>query len=510
MADTTTPVTPVTQDDNNQNLDINLEKNTPTAEIQPSTWDLPPSTDIDLNLDLNLPEAEKNKDRLKTEDKKNQQVETPAEEPIVTAEEPISSSPFVPKAEMPEIPSENLFIETPTETPVTKKTKEILTEKIPQIKETPVEETPIQEIEPSSTIEEVATTPNETPQQKIIEPTTLQEDMNIIDNLQSQASTGGLAEEAKIDTTPKTDIETPKTFDLEAMLGWSETPNEPKFEVKIETTPTEIPKETSSEQIPAIEQPINWNLEPEANQMTAPAFTIPTPTTEIPVQTMTQTTIPQTKTKSVKTLLFVVLFAALGFTTYFILQTMYPVELGNIFGKNNEIEQMHASEEVEETTGTIEDITGTIETITGEETSWTIEEINNFGELNDLWIQTEEIISEETDLSKLADYVTQWNELRETGKSMNNNTIIKYGLYIERKATDLLEKIAKGEEINNLEWYFAQFDQYIAQLETLINASETEITNERELVNEAEISVPTDTNAFEETTDEPEAMSDEF
>lgn len=58
--------------------------------------------------------------------------------------------------------------------------------------------------------------------------------------------------------------------------------------------------------------------------------------------------------------------------------------------------------------------------------------------------------SEETDLSKLADYVNKGNDLREQGKELNNNIIIKYGLYISKKATDILESIAKGEKIDNL------------------------------------------------------------
>jgi len=37
MTDIKTPGTPIPQDDNNQNLDINLEENIPTAEVQPST-----------------------------------------------------------------------------------------------------------------------------------------------------------------------------------------------------------------------------------------------------------------------------------------------------------------------------------------------------------------------------------------------------------------------------------------------------------------------------------------
>jgi len=73
----------------------------------------------------------------------------------------------------------------------------------------------------------------------------------------------------------------------------------------------------------------------------APAFTLPTTATQVPVQAVMQTSISQNKNKSVKTLLFTVMFAALGFTTFFILKTMYPVEFGSMFGGQT---TMHASE----------------------------------------------------------------------------------------------------------------------------------------------------------------------
>ena len=80
----------------------------------------------------------------------------------------------------------------------------------------------------------------------------------------------------------------------------------------------------------------------------------------------------------------------------------------------------------------------------------------------------------QTDLSRLTDYVTQGNDFLAQGKAMNNNTAIKYGLYISKKATTFLEKIANGEEINNLSGYFAQFDQYIAQLKELLGQTPEE------------------------------------
>ena len=79
------------------------------------------------------------------------------------------------------------------------------------------------------------------------------------------------------------------------------------------------------------------------------------------------------------------------------------------------------------------------------------EEINSeemdFGELNEL---AEPQIQEATDVSRLTDYINQGNEFVEIGKTTNNTTIIKYGMYITKKATDFLTKIANGEEINNL------------------------------------------------------------
>jgi len=51
---------------------------------------------------------------------------------------------------------------------------------------------------------------------------------------------------------------------------------------------------------------------------------------------------------------------------------------------------------------------------------------------------------------------------------MGNNTVIKYGLYISKKASDFLTKIANGEQIDNLSGYFAQFDQYITELNVLV------------------------------------------
>ncbi|MEI7919332.1 MAG: hypothetical protein WCH65_03895 [bacterium] len=63
---------------------------------------------------------------------------------------------------------------------------------------------------------------------------------------------------------------------------------------------------------------------------------------------------------------------------------------------------------------------------------------------------TTETTPPQTDVSRLTDYVNQGNDLLAQGKTMNNNTVVKYGLYISKKATTLLQKIANEEQIDNI------------------------------------------------------------
>ncbi len=459
MADSTTPVTPITDD-----LQINLAE-APKAEA-PVTEPANTQSESNLDLDINLPEMKKNDDRLKKEDQKNMETT-----PTPIAETPVVSEPLEPMTKM-EIKAPEAEEKQP---------EAVLAE------EKQPEEAPIQEGKPSSTIVEISTEKKED-----YPSDTLQKDTVIINELERHESAWGLAEEAKIETTP-TSVEAPKTFDLDAMLGTpppspTEIPmdkkgNESEFETKTPETWAIIEQKTEPQQlIPnmAAEHPETWNLWP-TNSMVPPAFTIPTPTSTVPIQAVTQVTIPGKKTTGVKTLLFVMLFVALGFTTYFILQTMYPIEFANMFRKNNTI-QMHASEEVtgdmstEEITGTTEIMTGSEEVMTGSEeviTRTTDTTNANFWELNTLDTEITTPSQEKTPISKLTDYVNQGNQLVEQGKAINNNTVIKYGLYISKKATDFLTKIANGEEINNLDWYFAQFDKYIEQLQKILGTEST-------------------------------------
>jgi hypothetical protein len=110
----------------------------------------------------------------------------------------------------------------------------------------------------------------------------LKEDMKMIDELEGHPSAGGLAPEAVVIPQP-TPVEAPKTFDLDAMLGGPATPP------VVEATQTPIVQADipMPQVMPA----------PTAAPMQAPAFTIPTTTTQVPVQALMQTSIPQNKNK---------------------------------------------------------------------------------------------------------------------------------------------------------------------------------------------------------------------
>jgi hypothetical protein len=79
-------------------------------------------------------------------------------------------------------------------------------------------------------------------------------------------------------------IETPKTFDLDAMF--------------INVTP---PKATESAPIPTA----------SPTPIPPPSFTLPTTTTQVPVQAIPQVTIPHKKNTGVKVFLFAIMFVGL-------------------------------------------------------------------------------------------------------------------------------------------------------------------------------------------------------
>lgn len=145
-----------------------------------------------------------------------------------------------------------------------------------------------------------------------------------------------MAPEAMIDAQPLPVQETPKTFDLDAMLG------NPTITT---TPPTEVLPDRGGNERGVTTQPIQASA-PEGAQtlppqgvttpIPTPGFTIPTSTAQIPTgQTTAQqryTPIPHKKNMTAKIVLFILMFIALGATTFFILKTMYPLEFAGIFG----------------------------------------------------------------------------------------------------------------------------------------------------------------------------------
>jgi len=233
----------------------------------------------------------------------------------------------------------------------------------------------------------------------------------------------------------------------------------------------------------ASEAPMQMPQTTPPAQVQQPAFTIPTTPIQAPqVQAQQistpkiQTNMPPNKHTGVKVLLFVIMFAALAFTTFFILKTMYPIEFANMFGGGQQINTSATLPLTDTTTVTTEttgiqltETTGTIDTGVGTHESPIPTGDSVFGELNDLGTPPPVVEAPvQDDVTRLTDYATQGNDFLAQGKTLGNNTIIKYSLYISKKATTFLDDIVNGKEINNLSGYFAQFDQYIVKLKELL------------------------------------------
>ncbi len=459
MTDTTNPITGTPK--NNlpaQDLQINLEEASKPLEQEEIKHDSSPQniSDINLDLDLNLPETTTNDERLQNEDKKNKQEELNSISEKKTIEAPVVEN----------LPTKEINTEIPST---------IQNESAIQNQETApiIEPEPI--VEPIIKTEPIIEPNSNEPNHEIIEetllPTTeniwwesiktdnLQEDIKIISELETQATVGGLAPEVTTPIPTNTATpETPKTFNLDEMF----------------TTP--IPTST----------PIQTTAETIATPINQVAFTLPNTTSNPTSNTQPmQPIIAPKKNGWIKTMVFILLFIALGCTTFFILKTMYPIEFANIFSK----EALQTQPEIEDSTGTVENPIGT-ELTWSEELSGLTNDINtgigthesaeenNFGELNEL--ETTNQPTAQTDVGRLADYVNEGNNFLAQGKTMGNNTVIKYGLYISKKATSLLENIANEEKIDNISWYFAQFDQYIIKLKELVSQPESPLPAEKQ------------------------------
>ena len=74
-------------------------------------------------------------------------------------------------------------------------------------------------------------------------------------------------------------------------------------------------------------------------------------------------------------------------------------------------------------------------------------------------------------ISQLTTYIAQGQTFFDQGKASNNTTMMKYGIYIQRKGTELMNRLESGDTLVNdmVPNYLAQFSGYLAQLQTLEN-----------------------------------------
>ena len=525
MADTSTGI----PQDDIQDLQINLAANEQKEENLPKTKEeiKNEEPELDLNLDLDLPDAPKNDDRLRIEDQKNNEIPEQNEIPTIPMEKEIVE-PILIDEKIIDLPSSEPAIEPTTE----ETTQQIPMEPNPQNETTEEQIKPIESSEPipeipttenttNTTIEEtntdtkipeteatiqeenkVATIIEEIPSSSDIiwenppEKSSLQEDMKMIQELEWHGA-GGLAVEAII-PPQQTPTENEKTFDLDAMLG---NPTIPTTTESIQTT--NIP---ATENIPSLQAKENIQVQTANIPSVINSPIIPSITTQVPVQAISQTSIPQKKNAGVKVFLFLIMFVGLGFTTFFILKTMYPIELGNMLsgtttttGDENitgtELTGIATTTEITgtDTSGTdiswtditwinstgTEAISGITETGIGTDMHGSATGDANFWELNSLvTTPTPEPTPVADDVSKLTDYVNQGTTLLAEGRKIGNSKIIMFGLYISKKGTTFLEKIANGEKIDTLGEYFAQSDKYLLQAKELIGPLPTPSTTE--------------------------------
>jgi hypothetical protein len=147
------------------------------------------------------------------------------------------------------------------------------------------------------------------------------------------------------------------------------------------------------------------------------------------------------------------LFIAMGFTGYFILKTMYPLEFANLGNTTTtgEIPVITTGEEI--LTGTeiaLVPETGTIDT--GHASA---DEM--FSDLTDLAVATGDQTA--VRLSQLGSYSEQGKLFYDRGKETNDKVMMKFGGYIWKKADTLINSLESGDILVNdmVPNYLAQF-----------------------------------------------------
>lgn len=372
----------------------------------------------ELDLSVNIPAAEEtktDKERLKEED-------------ILAQKKEISPNEAVPEATKIEVEKE-----LPAKMSIQKDQKIIKElekpEHIISAKEAKPAEAPIPSVTPAEETKPVETSmpstpPEETKPKETVETT----------------------------QTPETPAGQPATMNLDSLLEEAPTP------------PTA--------QVAESEKMMGFPPMPTEAIAKSPA------TTEMPAKTETPAAVTKTeatkpiahaasKNKWVKILLFVVLFAALGFTTYFIITTMYPMGIFNAGTWSQDIitetplltwEETLPEEIIAAETGTEMDTghAGAEETFEDFETLLESEE-------EEVTTPTFDI---ETLVIQLNNYQDRGTSYLQVAKAQNDLQSMKRALYLSRKAPDLLNKIvANANAIDSMQ---EEITEYMTNFETFL------------------------------------------
>ena len=287
---------------------------------------------------------------------------------------------------------------------------------------------------------------------------TLTDDMNIIKNLENTATaTSQLGERILETKNPDPVVATPPVIEeqpstLNPQQAQPSTIN--LDSLLADTTPTVAPVAATKSPFDLINTP--------AQQVAQPAVIT---AAVVAAQPMVD------KKKGVKIGLFVLMFVALGFLTYFIISTMYPMWF---FASNS-----NTGVTITEITGDILTgevvFTGTelVSTDTGmTDTGHASASDANFQDINDMMPDASSTtLSQDAIVVKLNNYQELWTKYLAASKAVNDLQSMKFALYLKNKTQTVLDEIiANPNAITTMQseitTQLAQFETFLQQLIT--------------------------------------------
>ena len=286
---------------------------------------------------------------------------------------------------------------------------------------------------------------------------TLKDDMNIIKNLETTAATVTTQPVERILETKNPDpvavIQPVMEVQPSIFTPQQAQPSTINLDSLLADTPTTVPVAQAKSPFDLIATPVQQVAQPAV--MTAAVA---------PAQPMVD------KKKWVKIGLFVLMFVALGFLTYFIISTMYPMWF---FASNT-----NSGVTIAQTTGDILTgeviFTGTeiVATDTGvTDTGHASASDANFQDINNMLpdTTTTTTLTQDTVVVKLNNYQELWVKYLAAAKAVNDLESIKYSLYLKNKSQTVLDEIIANPNAittmqSDLTTQLAQFETFLSKL----------------------------------------------